>query len=582
MEEDAWGNVIRHVDALGNVTTYTYDDFGNRKTEVTPEGHEWSWTWDAAGNLLTETNPLGETTRYDWDAVGQLIKVTDPEGVVWQYTYNALGNTTRIDLDNLARPLRLTDPAGNLITWTWDANFLKGMDYPTYRQQYRYNTRHQLWQRVDEWDGQSRSTVYQRNAEGDLTAMTDPGGHTTTYTPDALGRAAEIRDALGGLTRIDQRADGQPSEVTDPEGHTTRYEYDARGLLIREISAAGTDEERIRRYDYDADGRLTTVHLPDGGRKVYTWNAADRLIRADYYAPGADAPAITHTWDYDKAGRLTGWSAPGLSGTYTYNTLGQRTEATTHYGAFSKTLKYAYDPAGRPLRYTSAENRVTEYTWTAHGQPDSIRIEGEGTVLYGPYLWNRPQALQLPGGTRIEYQYDGLQRLTGLKVTDPVSQLLQQLTYAWDVNDLILQKGDTTYTYDALYRLTEAVTGDSTDTYTYDGVGNRLSHNDDSGWTYNAAHQLTERPGVNYTYNANGHLIRAQYSNGIERTYTYDASERLIRIEENGLTRAEFGYDPFGRRAFKRTASGTTWYLYSEQGLAAEYDDSGNLIAEYH
>ncbi|WP_369603016.1 hypothetical protein [Hahella sp. SMD15-11] len=133
-----------------------------------------------------------------------------------------------------------------------------------------------------------------------------------------------------------------------------------------------------------------------------------------------------------------------------------------------------------------------------------------------------------------------------------------------------------------MHRLTEAVTGDSTDTYTYDGVGNRLSHNDDSGWTYNAAHQLTERPGVNYTYNANGHLIRAQYSNGIERTYTYDASERLIRIEENGLLRAEFGYDPFGRRTFKRTPAGTTWYLYSEQGLAAEYDDSGNLIAEYH
>ena len=43
-----------------------------------------------------------------------------------------------------------------------------------------------------------------------------------------------------------------------------------------------------------------------------------------------------------------------------------------------------------------------------------------------------------------------------------------------------------------------------------------------------------------------------------------------------------YGYNPYGQRISKTTAGGTTWYLYNEQGLAAEYDSQGNLIAEYH
>jgi hypothetical protein len=35
-----------------------------------------------------------------------------------------------------------------------------------------------------------------------------------------------------------------------------------------------------------------------------------------------------------------------------------------------------------------------------------------------------------------------------------------------------------------------------------------------------------------------------------------------------------YGYNPYGQRIRKETAEGITWYLYNEQGLAAEYDST--------
>ncbi|MDZ7684426.1 MAG: RHS repeat-associated core domain-containing protein [Gammaproteobacteria bacterium] len=45
---------------------------------------------------------------------------------------------------------------------------------------------------------------------------------------------------------------------------------------------------------------------------------------------------------------------------------------------------------------------------------------------------------------------------------------------------------------------------------------------------------------------------------------------------------ATYYYDPFGLRLYKDVGGIRTYFLYNGEGLAAEYDASGNLIAEYH
>jgi hypothetical protein len=44
---------------------------------------------------------------------------------------------------------------------------------------------------------------------------------------------------------------------------------------------------------------------------------------------------------------------------------------------------------------------------------------------------------------------------------------------------------------------------------------------------------------------------------------------------------AEYGYDPFGRRLWKEVDGTRTFYLYADEGLIAEYDDSGTEMRSY-
>ena len=64
------------------------------------------------------------------------------------------------------------------------------------------------------------------------------------------------------------------------------------------------------------------------------------------------------------------------------------------------------------------------------------------------------------------------------------------------------------YAYDAIYELTNVTQGtNTTESYTYDPVGNRLSSLGVSPYSYNASNQLTAKPGVTYTYDNNGNTL---------------------------------------------------------------------------
>jgi hypothetical protein len=124
-------------------------------------------------------------------------------------------------------------------------------------------------------------------------------------------------------------------------------------------------------------------------------------------------------------------------------------------------------------------------------------------------------------------------------------------------------------------------------------------------------------PKVTQTFNANGHLTVKTVTPedtspaGLQvgkqsQRYTYSVSERLLRISdgsgvanttntannannEQGNEIACYAYDPFGRRIKKivrqaltaDSATGTTLYFYSDEGLIAESDESGNISTTY-
>jgi len=123
-------------------------------------------------------------------------------------------------------------------------------------------------------------------------------------------------------------------------------------------------------------------------------------------------------------------------------------------------------------------------------------------------------------------------------------------------------------------------TGD--EAYTYDAAGNRLSAADVPGpWQYDGNNVLVGKGDYTFDYDANGNRILRQLGGEIYH-YHYDVLNQLTRIEDrNGQVLAEYGYDPFGPRIWKQVDGVRTWFHYTDEGLAAELDDSGTVTRSY-
>ena len=134
------------------------------------------------------------------------------------------------------------------------------------------------------------------------------------------------------------------------------------------------------------------------------------------------------------------------------------------------------------------------------------------------------------------------------------------------------------YTYDPLYQLTQVVQGaTTTESYSYDFVGNRLSSVGVPLYSYNTSNELTSNSTGSYTYDNNGNTL----TDPSGKSYTWDFENRLTQVVVPGTGTVTFKYDPFGRRVQKSSPSGTVNYLYIGANILEEVDASGNALARY-
>ncbi len=66
--------------ALGGVTSYTYDETGNKVSQTDPNSHTKSWAYDNQSRVIKHTLPLGQTETYTYDANGNMVSKTDFNG----------------------------------------------------------------------------------------------------------------------------------------------------------------------------------------------------------------------------------------------------------------------------------------------------------------------------------------------------------------------------------------------------------------------------------------------------------------------------------------------------------------------
>nr|WP_281417058.1 RHS repeat-associated core domain-containing protein [Kistimonas asteriae] len=671
LEYDAFGNVTRQTDPLGKVTQFQdYVGLGNPRTVIDARGNRWVSTFDAAGNLLTITDPLNKVVTYRYDGNGRVQTITDPNGEITTLESNAAGlptavidalnGRTELTYDKANRLTRLLDAEGkrlkreydsrgrlkalidgndNTTTWEYDNTRLTGIQYPTYRENYRYDNRDRTTVEQQHFnagaDEASPLTELTRRfdylIDSNLKQRSDANSNTSGYEYDALDRLIAMTDAEGGVTRYGYDARDNLVSVIDPEGRETRFEYNLRDEVTAEIKVGqGGLSDTRRSYQYDDNGNLIQITTPNGEVTAYRYDTANRLDEARYYASsiqqGQNLTEKTVSYRYTPTNQFAGYDDNRTEAVYGYDALNRLTDVTTTFNkgtanAFSKTIGYSYYKNGLKKSYTSPEGQTYTYEYDNNNQLSGITIPGQGRISYAEHQWLSPTQIIYPGGSATRMVYDGLLRPLDKQTQDPASNSMLSLGWGYDNESNITglgirhgqqSKESASYSYDKLYRLTtadysisndgfgEAVTPRTNEAYSYDGVGNRLDSKSSPAdlapdvWQYNAFNQLTEQNGISYDYGKNGHLIKSGKRNSEGHIavdpdnqipfweFIYNSEERLIAVKKNTATVAQYQYNPLGQRTQKVLAEGTTiHYLYSQEGLVGEYADDGSLLQEY-
>jgi RHS repeat-associated protein len=194
----------------------------------------------------------------------------------------------------------------------------------------------------------------------------------------------------------------------------------------------------------------------------------------------------------------------------------------------------------------------------------------------------KPASIQVgpPHCTVINYTYDSLYRLTQASSTGAMTTTF---AYAYDpVGNRTTQTATitstqvTNYVYDAANRLT-SVNGQA---YTWDDNGN-LVNDGGKAYTYDQANRLKSVNGsgvaVTYAYNGDGARLK-QIVNGIPTTYTLDLAAPLVQVlvakDSSGDTRYLYGDTRIG----EQQSGGWLYHLTDALGSVRQLvDNSGNV-----
>jgi RHS repeat-associated protein len=546
---DALDRPIRRTDDLGGLRDLTYDANGNPGSSVLPGLDRTTWTYDLSDRKATETDAGGFTTRYAYDLAGNLIEVTNPDGLTIGFEYDGSnrvvlafdqeGNAVSRTLDADGKPRTITDP--NLATTTL-----------VYYGPERDGRLHQRIGPPTPAAPAGQTTTFDYDAAGNVTAVTDHLGRTTLTTHDELGRPVRVvgpayadsvlgtirpvtrsvYDLLGHLIRVeaghtDATGTNPAADVVAPQ---MTYVVDDFGRTLRETDALG----RAWRFAHDVHGNVLQVTDPRGTVLTSTWAYGHQLLtRSDTTNPLSPVALLA----------------------YTRNGLGQvltaeRTGVVTH--------THTYDAAHRLQTVTDsrAGKRLT-YAWTPGGLLSAV----EG-----------------PDGARTDYLYDPVGRLTGIWAPNG-----DVVSFVYDAGGRLIEKWfpngvNTRYTWHADQTLALVVNRQggtvlSEHTYSYDGVGNRLTHTEQIGGTtiawayaYDALDRLVQSENTTavppvierYTYDALGN--RTASGDGVTTLrYLHDAANQLREVRQGSVTGPRVGalvYDPAGN-AVKKCEGGT-------------------------
>ncbi|MFC7848876.1 RHS repeat-associated core domain-containing protein [Arthrobacter sp. NPDC057388] len=508
---------------------------------------------------------------------------------------NALGKTTTSvynpndTLKNITAPVGGASGSGQQIAF----------NYPT-------ATAGEAWlefQPTSSVDAENKTTSYNYD-----TVLGRP--YQTTIPGGALGSGGTKRYQGDAAATACGALRGQLCKTIDGKGNTTSITYDAshNPAIITRPAPLG-----VITNTFDAAGRIATSKDGKNQTATYVYDENDRLLQKRFGASCVPATCVTYTYD-DNGNLITRVDGSGTT-SHVYDEQNRPTSKTI--GGVTTSLSYDHnsnitsftDPTGTVnYRYDDA-NRLTALAEPGGSCPATLVFPNStGCTGFTYDNNNRRIATQYPNGVKNATLFDNAGQILSITATNSTAAVLAKRSYTYTKDATTLRDGGlrktmttdagavTTYGYDAVQRLTSAVTGAVTESWTYDLNGNRLTSAKTGTTTvnfaYNAADQLCwistgtgtcAAPPIGastYTFDANGNQTKAGTT-----TSTWNTFDQLASHTNSSTT--SFTYA--GQGNTERLTSGTMAFLNGSLGITQQSnatgavsfirDPEGNLIS---
>lgn len=528
--------------------------------EAAPLNLTASRSFDAFGNVTSETNALGVTTvtnEYSPTTMSLLVSATDATGTATNHEYDAYGRDIRTwrshgNESGVEEMSREYDPTGNVVTESYPGDMgvarVVAHTFDALSREVESDDAKVAGKSVSHYD--ARGNVLQSWAEGsDLNSQSA----STRSVYDIYGQETSRVEpgSVASATLTSYFANGLERSVNEADGTRKAYFYDEAGNKVREDSSS-SEGTVTATSGFDMAGRQTSYVDEEGNSTTYTYDLADRQIRA---SAGA-TPSVT---TYNTLGQVLSLDdSDGAKSTKRYDPVGRVTSETVA-GA---TTWATYDDLGRQLCRTNPDGSSARFTYDAFGRTTTeVQANAYGTTR------------------DVATSYDALSR--AVASTDQASGTTRRWEYAQSSGH------DTTITVTrksglATTALLDSVGNERSRQAVLDGLAitRAVTSTDSAGrqTTWTLFGQTQSR-----TFDAVGHLT-AQYGTGMQAagaTYAYSAeagrkvSESIAHTgPETATTIQTYGYSPTGRLV---SWNATELVGAGNRSETATYDAAGNI-----
>ena len=602
------------------VSSYEYDNFGNRTAETMPGGAVTRWLFDPDYNTyqMQKTSPQntqGQSliTQYGYDPrFGVEVARRDPAS---QITVSAM--------DQFGRTVLFQGPIPDIPGAVGDQNGLTQLvtGTPALRQTFLSAAVVTLEGALYWADGQKGLYSQVNSLQKFPTSTTREYTWKQTYV-DGLGRERETYEQTGQsagnvVVLKDYNAEGKVTSQSVPFFSTTAvvsqaphsiintYDLLGRPLTTKVPGGSSGNQFSVTTWVYGSGGLVTKTSGADSNSEyvqVLEYHYYDRQEKVRKTIVPADNNATT-TFQFDPIARLNRVTDPatptnpnGVANSITYDSLDRKLtldnpDQNTTNNPNIKAMTYESDPTtGLLRRQTDAAGQVTTFAYDNLGRTTTKSL-GDGTVIH--YKYDDPAC-------------NGQGRLSQVKVEAPDHSNESQYDFCYDkygnTSKTTLALGGeptpfvTSAVYDPQKRLVAQTMPDNSTLarqYSFgkltgqslDGAHSNypLENYDPSGKAGKMIYGAGTLPGAGvvteYTFNplgqVYGEVVTGSTGKAIDLAYQYDELNQILSITDRS------GSSPNRSQSFTYLNQRLKTANVPGFGAASyDYDTSGNLITK--